>query len=161
MFSRPLLLTLKIPPRQILNRTNTHRMMFINMSARSSTLYSLQVLLKSLSAHLVSVSQGTKLRRFTLPVSIYRKTHKRLKINHHKIMVVTHSCNIKFTRNTQHFLTLNISGRDTATKSMRLGLPLVGTQEAPSPSQNSVHSTEVRPHQETMQPLTVRCFLIC
>ena len=74
MFSRPLLLTLKMPPRQILNRANTQRMMFINMFARSSTLNSLQVLLKSLSALLVSESQGTKLRRFTL--ASFRKTQK-------------------------------------------------------------------------------------
>ena len=119
MFSRPLFLTLEMPPRQILNRTNTHRVMLINMFAPE-----FQVLFKSLSAHLVSEPQGTKLFRFTLPVASFRKTHNRLKIDHHRIMVVTHCCNIKFTRNPTFFDSQHLQEEHSHKICRHLGSPI-------------------------------------
>ena len=88
------------------------------------------------------VSGGSRMVSASLfPGRIFQnavETPHRLEINPHSMMVVTHCCHIKFTRNPTSLGPQHFRGGDIATKSMRLGLPLVGTQVAPSPLQITV-----------------------
>ena len=71
--------------------------------------------------------------RLVMPVASSRETQHRLEINDHSMMVVTHRCNIKFARNPTSLDSQHFQERNTAIKSMRLGLLLDGTHVAPSP----------------------------
>ena len=154
MFSRPLFLTLEMPPRQILNRTNTHRVMF-NMSAPE-----FQVLFKSLSAHLVSEPQGTKLFRFTLPVASFGKTHNRLKIDHHRTNG-RHALLQHQVHSQPYVFSLSTSPGGTQPKNQCASVfPLLAPRWPHPFTNHNIHSTQVRSLKETMQqPLTVECFL--
>ena len=109
------------------------------------------------------VSGGSRMVSASLfPGRIFQnavETPHRLEINPHSMMVVTHCCHIKFTRNPtslgpQHFREGH-SHKINASRSP----PCRHPGSAVSLTDHSVHSTQVRSHKKMTQSLSVWLFL--